>query len=355
MIQNILVKILLAPFSLLYGLGAALNSFFYRTGLLKSVQFNFPVISIGNLSVGGSGKTPHIEYLIRLLKDYLNIATLSRGYGRKTRGYMEVYSYMNAEQAGDEPLQFKRKFPDILAVVGENRAFGIPRIISDHPEAQLILLDDAYQHRAVKPGMNLLLTEYDKPFTRDFPLPSGRLREWPNAYKRADTIIVSKCPEDLTIEKAEALRKEIAPQPNQRLFFSYYGYGSPYYIFNPRYRVDLTQDWDVLLICAIAKKDYLLSYLEQTAASVKVMAYEDHHFFDKGEIGQLHTEFQRLESDRKVILTTEKDATRLELHREFLLENRLPIFALPVEVKFHFDEGPVFDQYIRDFLLNFKV
>ncbi len=355
MIDNLLGKILLSPFSLLYLLGSGLNSLLYRTGLLKSMSFTFPVISVGNLSIGGAGKTPHIEYLIRLLKDYLNVATLSRGYGRKTRGFMEIQTHMTAEETGDEPLQFKRKFPEITAVVAENRAFGIPRIISDHPEAQLILLDDAFQHRAVKPGLNLLLTEYDQPFTRDFPLPSGRLREWRSAYKRADAIIVSKCPADLSLEKAAAMRREIAPEPHQRLFFSYYGYGAPYYIFNPRYRVDLNQEWDVLLICAIARREYLLSYLKQAAGSVKVLAYEDHHVFTNGEIGQLHTEFQRMESDKKVILTTEKDAVRLEMHRQFLLDNRMPIFALPAEVKFHFGEGPAFDQYVKDFLLNFKV
>ena len=355
MIQKYLAQILLSPFSLLYGLAVSIRNFLYRRGFLKGVVFNLPVISVGNLSVGGAGKTPHIEYLIRLLKDYLNIGTLSRGYKRKTKGFLRVQSNMTAEQVGDEPLQFKRKYPDISVSVAESRTFAIPTIVQQEPDMQVILLDDAFQHRSVKPGLNILLTEFSHPFTRDYLLPSGRLREWRSAYERADVIIVSKCPQEISEADKERMIKEIKPFPHQQIYFSYYGYFPPYYIYNPRYRAQLEPDLDIVLICAIARTDYLVEYLQQHVSSVTILEYEDHHYFSNRDVEQLKRSFDNLESKKKMILTTEKDAMRLDLHRKFLLDNKLPIFAIPVQVKFHFEEGERFDQFIKDYLLNFKV
>ena len=173
----------------------SIRNFSYRYGLLKGVEFNLPVISVGNLTIGGAGKTPHIEYLVRLLKDYINIATLSRGYGRNTKGFIEVEPHYSADRVGDEPLQFKRKFPEIMVAVDENRAFAIPQLIMEEPELQTILLDDAFQHRSVQPGLNILLTEYSQPFSKDFLLPSGRLREWRSAYHRC-LLYTSPSPRD---------------------------------------------------------------------------------------------------------------------------------------------------------------
>ncbi len=355
MVQNALLKILLLPFSLLYGLGINIRNFFYRTGLLKGIVFNIPVISVGNLSIGGTGKTPHIEYLIRLLKDYIEVATLSRGYQRKTKGYLKVQPSFNANQSGDEPLQFARKFPDVLVTVGEDRSFAIPKIMQQNPETQVILLDDAFQHLSVKPGLNILLTEYERPFTEDFLLPTGRLREWRSAYSRADVIVVSKCPFDLTEEAKEAMRKEIRPMSHQKLFFSRYDYGNPYYMLNWQQQFQLQPDWDVLVICAIANTDYLLDYLKPRVNSVKTLEFEDHHYFTSYDLGRLQDTFEKIDSDKKVIITTEKDAMRLELHKDFLVESRLPILALPVEVGFMFDEKTDFDELIQQFLLEFKV
>ncbi|MCB0569963.1 MAG: tetraacyldisaccharide 4'-kinase [Phaeodactylibacter sp.] len=354
MIQRFLAQILLSPFALLYGIGVSLRNFFYSRGLLKGVEFSVPVISVGNLSVGGAGKTPHIEYLIRLLKDYIEVATLSRGYRRKTKGYLEAAPKMTAEQVGDEPLQFKRKFPDIMVSVSESRTFAIPKMLMDRPALQVILLDDAFQHRSVRPGLNILLTEYSRPFTKDFLLPAGRLREWRSAYRRADIIIVSKCPAQMPREERERYLEEIRPFPHQKVYFSYYAYGHPYYILNPSYRIELRPDIDALLISAIANTDYLVRYLEEKAGPLQVLEYEDHHYFSKYDVGQLKAHFDRMEADSKIILTTEKDAMRLELHRDFLIEHRLPIFVVPAEVRFHFDEAEAFDESIRLFLLNFK-
>ncbi len=355
MVQSVLVKILLAPFSLLYGLGVSVRDFLYRQGLLKGVEFNLPVISVGNLSVGGAGKSPHIEYLISLLKDYLNVATLSRGYSRKSKGFLTVQPQMTAEQVGDEPLQFKRKFPEVYVTVSESRTFGVPKIVMDQPETQVVLLDDAFQHRSVRPGLNILLTEFRHPFTRDYLLPSGRLREWRSAYRRADIIVVSKCPRELKADDRTKLMAEIKPLDHQRLYFSYYHYHRPYYIFQPAFQVELKPEIDVLLISAIARTEYLVDYLEGQVNSVSLLEYEDHHYFSNFDISQLKGTFDRLESPNKIILTTEKDAMRLELHRAFLKEHRLPVFAIPVSVRFHSGDGERFDQDVKDFLLNFKV
>ncbi len=354
MIQNTIFKILLAPFSLLYGLGISFRDFMYSKELLKAIEFDVPVISVGNLSLGGAGKTPHVEYLIRLLKPYINIATLSRGYKRKTKGFLLVNSQHNAETVGDEPLQYKRKFPDLLVSVAESRTFAIPQIVMEGENMQAILLDDAFQHRSIKPGLNILLTEFDRPFTKDFLLPSGRLREWRTAYKRADVIVVSKCPKVVSPEERDFALAEINPFPWQQVYFSYYEYLQPYYILNRKYVARLTKEVDILLICAIAGTDYLVDSLKEKVNSVKILEYEDHHYFSKYDVANLKTTFDKIESNGKIIVTTEKDAMRLEMHREFLIKEKLPIFVLPVEVKFHFEEGQKFNQQVKDFLLDFR-
>lgn len=349
-----LLQLLLSPFSLLYGIGVILRDFLYQTGLLKGVVFNLPIISVGNLSVGGSGKTPHVEYLIRLLRDYLEIATLSRGYKRETKGFLIASSSHNATQIGDEPLQYKRKYPDVLVTVSESRTFAIPEILNHQPNTQVVLLDDAFQHRAIIPGLNILLTEYSYPFTRDYLLPAGRLREWRSAYHRADIIIVTKCPTNLDREEQVLFFREINPLPHQQLYFSYFTYNYPYYIFNPNYAIHLQPDMDVLLICAIARTSYLLQYLQEQVQSVVLLEFEDHHYFTKNDIASFKATFERMEGKKKLIITTEKDAMRLDLHRNYLITHQLPIFVLPVEVKFHFEEGEKFDEQIKSFLLNFR-
>ena len=354
MVEQWFFRILLAPVSLLYGLFISLRNIFYETGLLKSAKFNLPVISVGNLSIGGAGKTPHIEYLVSLLGNYISVGTLSRGYKRKTKGFKMVQRNDTALTVGDEPLQYKTKYPAISVAVSESRTLGVPKMLSLNPNIQTILLDDAYQHRSVKPGLNILLTEFDRLFTQDYLLPSGRLREWRSAYKRADIIIISKCPSDENDILKNEIEKSIKPIAHQRLFYSYYHYLTPYYIFNANARVRLDSNMDIILISAIANTQYLMDYLDRSVASILPMQYEDHHLFTNLDLSQLNIAFTNLEGRQKLILTTEKDATRLFLHREFILQNKLPIFVLPVEVKFHFGEGPIFDQLIKNYLLNFK-
>ncbi|MEY3051035.1 MAG: hypothetical protein RLY31_820 [Bacteroidota bacterium] len=353
--QDPVIRILLIPFAMLYGLGVSLRNFLYRHKLLSSVRFSVPVISVGNLSIGGAGKTPHIEYLIRLLRPYLTVATLSRGYRRETRGYQVVLPSDHARKAGDEPLQFKRKFPDVFVTVCESRALGIPALLQDQPDTQVVLLDDAFQHLSVRPGLNILLTEYDRPFTRDFLLPSGRLREWRSAYRRADLVIVSKCPADLTETEADKLRDTIRPFGHQRVLFSAYRYDHPYYILNPQHRIPLQEDMAVLLVCAIANTDYLQRYLQAGAGLVRTLAYEDHHYFTAEDLHQIERNFLLLPATNRIILTTEKDAVRLELHRDWLLSQRIPVMVLPASVHFLFDGAERFDAAVKSYLLNFKV
>ena len=280
---------------------------------------------------------------------------LSRGYGRKTKGFLLVQPTNSAEEVGDEPLQFRRKFPDILVSVSENRTFAIPQLLMEQPNLQAVLLDDAFQHRNIDPGLNILLTEYQYPYTKDFLLPSGRLREWSSAAQRADIIIVSKCPNELNEWKREEMIAELAPLNYQKIFFSYYTYLKPYYIFNPIQRAPLNSALTVLLISAIARTEYLVEYLETEVNSVRVLQYEDHHYFTNYDISHLKRNFDLIDNPNKIILTTEKDAMRLELHKDYLVEHKLPVFVLPAKVAFHDTDGTAFNQTIQQFLLNFRV
>ncbi len=338
---------------MLYGVIISLINFFYDIGLLKASKFSIPVIGVGNLSIGGAGKTPHIEYLIELLKDYINIATLSRGYKRETKGFRFVQPYDTALTVGDEPLQYRRKYKDVVVAVSENRAYAIPQILQHYPDTQTILLDDAFQHRGVKPGLNILLTAYDALFTDDFLLPAGRLREWRSGYRRADIIIVSKCPTDINPEIKAQITKKIAPYSYQRIYFSYYEYGYPYNFYEPSQRIYLDDDMDAILLSAIANTDYLLSYLDLKVKSVTDIEFEDHHTFDRHDIEKIHKVFTNHNSQRKLLITTEKDAMRLEIHREALKELKIPVYILPVKVRFHFDEENQFNADIKRFLLDF--
>ena len=349
-----LFKILLAPFSLLYGLGVSIHDLLYRQEILRSTEFSVPVIGVGNLSVGGSGKTPHVEYIADFLRKYLRVAILSRGYKRKTRGFVLLNENTTATDAGDEPMQYFRKFSDVSVAVCENRSYGIINLMGNRPNLQTILLDDSFQHRAVQAGFSILLTEYGLPFTRDYLLPSGRLREWRSGYQRADMLIVTKCPPALPPEDRQRFTAELKPYPHQRLFFSYYEYQAPYRFQYPSLTTQLTTGTDILLISAIANTDYLLAYLKQKVNTIRTLEFADHHFFEKTDIGTLKTEFERLHSRNKIILTTEKDAIRLELHLELLRQYQLPIFVLPLRVCFHDDDETDFQDALADYLLSVK-
>lgn len=355
MVDQWILKILLSPLAALYGIGVAIRNGLYNAGLLRGVSFSVPVISIGNLSVGGTGKTPHTEYLIRLLQPYLKLGILSRGYRRKSVGYLEVNTFYDATQVGDEPLQFKRKFPDVHVAVAESRSLAIPQLIRAYPDTQVVLLDDGFQHREVAPGLNILLTEYNRLYTRDWLLPVGRLREWRNAADRADIIIVTKCPSGLTEEAMHEIRREVIRNNRQKVFFSHYVYGNPYRMYNSGDRIFLHENLNVLLVAAIAGTEYLMEYVDAKCGDVRLLEYNDHHPFSNFDIGDIERYYKESPSgNQSIILTTEKDAMRLDNHRELLQRLNLPIYILPVAVQFIGQEAEAFDHAVKDWLLNFK-
>jgi len=352
--KNPIAFILLYPFSLIYGSLISLRNLFYEAKLLRSTSFSLPIINVGNLSMGGTGKTPHIEYLIKLLSPYINVATLSRGYKRKSKGFRMVQLHDDALMAGDEPLQFKRKFRQIPVAVSESRNIGIPMVLKQHPETQAILLDDAFQHRSVVPGLNILLTQYNEPFFQDHLLPLGTLREPRSAYERGDIIVVSKCPAQLSDEEKEDYLTLLKPTKKQKVFFTKYRYQDPYFMYDPSTRIKLNKDSHVILISAIAKVNYLQEHLESVTNVDNVVKFEDHHYFSDLELEQFKKIYDNIGEENAFFLTTEKDAMRLDLHRPYLMEHKIPIFVLPIEVEFLEDEAG-FQEAVKEFLVEFKV
>ena len=354
MVRNIILKVLLFPFSIIYGFFSFMFNLLYDTEALASIKFTLPVINVGNLTVGGTGKTPHVEYLINLLNPFIKLATLSRGYKRKSKGFKEVQTGDDVKNAGDEPLLYKRKYPDLNVFVAENRVEGISQMLMKTSDIQTVLLDDAFQHRSIDPALNILLTEYEYPFFNDLYLPTGRLREWRSGYKRADIIIVSKCPTGLNQTERENFISKIKPLDNQKIFFSKYKYFNPYFLYNSKQRVNLDENMSVLLISALASTSYLNSYIESKVDDFHSLEYTDHHEFSFDEMEYFKKIFDGLTGTNKIILTTEKDAMRLDVHRKFILDNKLPVYVLPVSVDFLFNQRQEFDETIKSFLLNFK-
>lgn len=343
------------PFSLLYGLIISFINFSYDTGLMKASKFNIPVIGVGNLSIGGTGKTPHIEYLIEMLKDYIDVATLSRGYKRQTTGFKEVTLNNTALTVGDEPLQFKTKYPEISVNVSESRAYAIPQIIMNYPKTQVVLLDDSFQHRAVAPGLNILLTSYDNMFTDDYLLPSGRLREWRSGYKRADIIIVTKCPFHMEPKVKDVVLAKINPLKHQKVFFTFFEYGEPYSLYDSTNKYTINNDSDIILLSAIANTQYLENYLYEKVKTLTQIEFTDHHIFDNRDIEKIGKVYAGFDKRNCVVITTEKDAMRLQLHQQKLEEMNISIYILPVKVKFHFEDENKFQSEIKDHLLSFEV
>lgn len=344
-----LLKPLLYPFSILYGLVVWLRNKLYDVGLLSGVRFSLPVISVGNLSVGGTGKTPHIEYLLRLLQYEYRVATMSRGYKRKSHGFILAGKDSSALEIGDEPAQFLYKFPETAVSVCEDRMTGIPELLSRRPDTDVILLDDAFQHRSVKPGLNILITDYSRPFYKDFILPFGRLREGRSAYRRADIIIVSKCPIALPESDQKEIIAHIAPLEHQQVFFTGLAYGSPYDFFTGAPML-LKEPQHVLLVCGIARPEPLVQFLQESGHSVHLLSYPDHHYFSDQDIEEIKTTYNNLSANNRVLITTEKDAARLALRKEQLSTWAIPFYVVPVQVTFlrdkdRFDNSVV--QYIR--------
>lgn len=346
----IILKILLFPFSIIYGSIVWFWQQLYKWEVLQRFEFDIPVISIGNLSVGGTGKSPMVEYLIRLIEGKYKIATLSRGYGRKTGGYVFADEHSTAKDIGDEPAQFKSKFPEVAVGVCANRSLGIPNLVGDAPETQVVLMDDAFQSLSVKPGLSILLTEYAHLFSSDFLLPSGRLREFRSGYKRADIIIITKCPPSISENRKNFIKTKIQPLTHQQIYFSALKYGNLYRFQQHENNFSIAKDYDVVLFCGIANADLLIGYLEEKFNSVREIEFSDHHHYNIFDLHKMRTVFEKIKSSKKIIITTEKDAVRLKEFTDWIADNQLPLYCLPVETDFIGDEGREFDNFILNYL-----
>ncbi len=345
-------RFVLFPLSILYGCVIWLRNKLFDKNIFRSVSFNFPIICVGNLSVGGTGKTPMVEYLVRLLKDEYQVATMSRGYKRKTKGFAIANENTTALDIGDEPMQFYNKFPEITVSVAEERLVSIPQLLHDRPDTRVIILDDAFQHRHVKAGLNILLTEYRDLFTRDFLLPAGNLRDLKSSYKRADVIIVTKCKSHLTMEEKEKITREIKPLEYQQVFFSKIEYGSPYHLFNKEERF-LTPDTNILLVCGIANPKPLKEVLNTYVETYDMMRFRDHHIFNTADLKEIQEEFEAIESDNKIILTTEKDGVRLAKFENEL--KQLPVYVFPIRHKILFGEEDRFHDIVFEAIRKYPV
>jgi len=346
----------LYPFSILYRLITDIRNMLYDTGILPSEKFSIPVICIGNITVGGTGKTPHTEYLIRLLRNEFKVAVVSRGYKRKSKGFRIVTPPSVVMETGDEPLQIARKFPDILTAVDTNRSNGIKTIMAEHPETDVIILDDGFQHRRVKPGLSVILTDYSRLMTRDHLMPYGRLRENRSNRKRADIIVISKTPEDITETERRVITGEVKYHTGQKLFFTKTLYKDLKPVFENvasgrnLLSVSGKKEYGVVLVTGIAVPDSLFRFLEKQFKEIIHLDFPDHHFFTENDSEKIKSAWKTLKSEEKLLLTTEKDAVRLREFSNFDDHLKRAFYCIPVEVIFLNDDKHEFDNLILDYV-----
>jgi len=349
-----IIRILLLPVSWLYGFIVFLRNKLYDLGIFTSHEFDIPLISVGNLVVGGTGKTPHIEYLIRLLKSEFYIATLSRGYGRKTKGFILADSQFNASKIGDEPAQFKNKFNNIRVAVDGNRVRGVKKLKELFPSLQTILLDDAFQHRAIKPGLSILLTDFSKLYLSDYMVPSGALREFKSGAQRADIIIVTKCPEILLPIERKRIINSIHPTTYQHIYFSYIKYGdfTPIHLKTSALAKEFyfERNYTILLLTGIANTSSLIYYLKEKVKTIVPVKFPDHHLFTIKNIELIKDKFNSIASENKIILTTEKDAMRLKGLEFAKTLEELPILYIPIEIEFHNKDKEGFNEQLLHYV-----
>ena len=343
----------LRPLSWLYGIGVAFRNQLFEAGILKSQTYATPVISVGNITVGGTGKTPHVEYLIRLLKDKTNLAVLSRGYKRKSHGFVLGDAHATIYDLGDEPFQMMQKFPGITVAVDKKRTRGISNLIhgAAGKEIDVILLDDAFQHRYVKPGINILLVDYHRLIIYDELLPSGRLREPASSKNRADIVIVTKCPTDMKPMEFRVLTKAMALYPYQQLYFSTHTYEQlePLFGEGELEKLEDLADQHVLLLTGIGLPEQMRLDLEPYAKEIKPLAFADHHQFKEKDIQLINETFSSLPSPR-CIITTEKDAVRLKTIEGLSDEVKQHLYVLPIRIKILLDQELSFNKYIIDYV-----
>ncbi|WET01308.1 tetraacyldisaccharide 4'-kinase [Flavobacterium sp. YJ01] len=334
--MNLLRKILF-PFAILYGFITSIRNILFDKGILKSTSFDVPVIAVGNLSVGGTGKTPQIEYLIRLLSDKFQIATLSRGYKRKSEGFVLADKNSNAEILGDEPFQFYQKFPFVMVAVDANRTNGIKKLLSQQITPEVILLDDAYQHRKVKAGFYILLTSYDDLYADDFMLPTGNLRESRSGAERANIVVVTKCPKNVSEDKQAEIKLKLKLNYSQQVFFSFIDYDNVIYGKDENIEVAEIKSESKLLLAGIAKPKPFFDYLKNE--NDECLTFPDHHHFSDSDLDAILNK-----ANGKKIITTEKDYVRL---KDSKLVSQL--YYLPIKSTF-INDSQVFDTTILEYV-----
>lgn len=351
----------LLPFSWLYGFGVGFRNMLFEMGILKSRSYTVPVISVGNITVGGTGKTPHVEYLIRLLKDKVNVAVLSRGYKRKSHGFVLADAETPMKMIGDEPYQMKQKFPDITVAVDSKRTRGIDHLIGGEAgkDIDVVLLDDAFQHRYVKPGINILLVDYHRLIIYDELLPAGRLREPVKSKDRADIVIITKCPWNLKPMEFRVITKAMRLYPYQQLFFSTHEYEMPIAVFLEEQgklgasetldSLASLKDKNVLLLTGIGSPEQMKHDMEQMTDHVTPLTFSDHHDFKQKDIVAINEAFAAL-PEPKVIITTEKDATRLAVLEELSSEVKQHLYKLPIYIQIMQDQEELFNQAILGYV-----
>ncbi len=345
-------RVLLLPFALLYGVVVYVRNWLYNKQYLKSVQFNIPMICVGNLSLGGTGKSPMVEYLLSILSDDYKIATLSRGYKRRTKGYALAGVNTTALEIGDEPMQFHIKYPNVSVAVGERRIEAIPQLIQDVPDLAAVILDDAFQHREIVAGLNILLTDYSNLYCDDVFFPTGDLRDERRSAKRANIIVVTKCPENLAEAERDEIIEKLYPDQHQAIFFTSIAYDTPYHIYDPNKQWNLSVKDEVLLVCGIANPIPLKEYLHEQTHTYYQISYSDHHIFSIEDLNDIKNKFEQITANSKIILTTEKDAVRLVKYTEEL--NTIPLYVLPIKPNFLFNSKEAFNQLVIHYVAEFN-
>ena len=331
-----------------------IRNLLFDIGILRSERFDKAVISIGNLSFGGTGKTPHTEYLIRLLQDRFFIAVLSRGYKRESKGFILASKKSHVRYIGDEPLQYIKKFDSIKVAVDENRSRGIHKLLTKFQNLDVVLLDDAFQHRWVKPGLSILLTNYHAMYTEDHVFPAGRLREFGIGARRADLIIVTKTPKIFSPITRRRILEDMKPLSHQRVFFSYMKYDNPKAVFENEYSEFPTKTSYILLFSGIADDYSLREQLERICTDLTVIKFPDHHPYTLSDLEMIKRRFMDLPTQKKVIITTEKDVMRLKTAELSNFLKNLPLFYLPVEIELHGADKQYFDKEVINYVEKYQ-